>query len=263
MPDKTRASLRKTATAASATKAVPKPRILIWDIECSGLRSDFGLLLCIGYKWYGEAKTHTLNIYDYPGWQKDMTDSRKLLKDFMKVYMQADMQVTFNGKMFDVKWINGKLWHYGMPLLPPLPHVDLYFAAKTNLNMSRKSLANISSVGRFKERKFSDFDNVEWLKASVGHMQSLRSIVKHCHADLRVTEEAYDRLAPFIRTHPNTAPAGVSGVCRVCRSNKLSRRGTYLSATKVAKQRYVCKDCGAWTVRDQSKKALVGAWPLR
>lgn len=251
------------ATATSVTKGVSKPRILIFDIECSGLRSDFGLLLCIGYKWYGEKAVHTLNIYDYPGWQKDLTDSRKLLKDFYKVWMEADMVVGFNSKMFDLKWLNGKLWHYKMSLLPPVPHVDLYFAAKTNLNMSRKSLANISSVGRFKERKFSDFDNVEWLKASVGHLPSLRSIVKHCRADILVTEEAYDRLAPYIRTHPNTVPAGVVGRCRVCQSSKLQRRGTYLSATRTPKQRLCCSDCGAWTVRDASRKALVGAWPLR
>src|ERR1700722_15102986 len=82
VPDKTRANRKRTATAVSATKAVRKPRILIFDIECSGLRSDFGLLFCVSYKGYGEAKTHCIKIYDYPNWQRDMTDCRRMLKDF-------------------------------------------------------------------------------------------------------------------------------------------------------------------------------------
>ena len=237
-------------------------RILIFDIECTNLRSDFGTLLCVGYKWYGESKIYCPAIFDYPNWRNDMTNDKRVLKDFYKVWCEADMVVGFNSKMFDQKWLNGKLWHYGMPLLPPVPHVDLYFAAKTNLNMSRKSLANISAVGGFRNSKEVTIGN-NWVKASVGHLPSLKEVVSHCKADIRVTEEAYDRLKPYIRTHPNTVPAGLAGRCRVCQSTKLQRRGGYLSATKVAKQRYCCKDCGAWSVRDIGKKALVGAWPLR
>lgn len=217
----------------------------------------------MSYKWYGEAKTHCIKIYDYPNWRRDMTDARPMLRDFYKVWLQADMVVGFNSKMFDVKWLNGKAWHYKAPLLPPVPHVDLYFAAKTVLGLSRKSLANIANVGRFKERKFSDFDNVEWLRASVGHLPSLRNIIKHGIADIAVTEEAYDRLKPYIRTHPNVASPGTAA-CRVCTGTHLQRRGSYLSATKVAKARYYCKDCGAWSVRDvKTVGSKTAAWPLR
>jgi hypothetical protein len=236
-------------------------KILIYDIETSNLRSDFGLLFCVGYKWYGEDGIYCPALYDYPNYKRDLTDCRKLLKDFTKVYAEADMVVTFNGKMFDVKWVNGKLWHYGLPLLPPVPHVDLYWAAKVALNASRKSLANLAKVGQFKSSKFSEFDNHEWLRASVGHLPSMRNIVKHCIADIEVTEEMYDRLRPYIRTHPNVA-SPLSDPCRVCGSTRLQRRGAYLSATKVPKVRVQCQGCGGWSVRQATAmKNMTAAWP--
>lgn len=239
------------------------PRILIYDIECSNLRSDFGLLLCIGWKWVGDKDAYCQAIYDYPNWRRDLTDCRRLLRDFYNEYLKADMVVTYNGKMFDSKWLNGKLWHYGMPLLPPVPHVDLYWSARTAMNISRKSLDNFAKVGGFESSKHSVFSNETWLKASTGHLPSLKDIVNHCVADIEVTEEMYHRLKPYIRTHPNIAsPDNVK--CRVCGGSHLQRRGSYLSATKVPKARFYCRDCGGWSVRDvKTTTNKQAAWPLR
>lgn len=206
-----------------------------------------GILLCIGYKWYGEKETHCISVHDFKGWEKHIWDGRKILKAFLKVYESADMVVTYNGKMFDQKWINGKLWSYGMELLPPVPHVDLYQIAKVTLNASRKSLKNLAYVGGFKEAK-EEVAWSEWMKAISCHLPSLRAVVKHCRADLKVTEEMYTRLRPYVRQHPKVAgPA--SEPCPVCAGTHFHRRGRYISTMKTERFRAQCQGCGHWVIR--------------
>lgn len=219
--------------------------ILVYDIECTNLKSDFGVLLCVGYKWYGQKRIYVPSVVDYPNWRTDLTDSRRLLRDFTAVYEQADMAVSFNGKMFDRKWLNGKLWHYKMPLLPPIPEVDLYQFAKTHLNASRKSLQNLARVGQFDSAKEA-VGGFEWLKASTGHLPSIKHVIKHCREDIAVTEEMYDRARPYIRQHPRV---GTREECRACGANDFEKRGKALTVNLGPRIRLRCKECGSWDTR--------------
>lgn len=219
--------------------------ILVYDIECTNLKSDFGVLLCIGYKWLHEKRPKVISVTDYPNWRRDLTNSRKLLKDFTRVYEKADLVVTYNGKMFDQKWLNGKLWHYGMPLLPPTPHVDLYQASKTHLNASRKSLQNLAKVGQFKTSK-EGVEGNDWLKASTGHLPSIKSVIAHCKADIEVTEEFYYRMRPFIRQHPRV---GGRSECRSCGAEDWEKRGKALTINLGPRLKLRCRQCGSWENR--------------
>src|SRR5678816_4274910 len=50
-------------------------KLLLWDIESTGLKGDFATILCIGYKWYGERTTKVISIMDFPRFKKDPTDA--------------------------------------------------------------------------------------------------------------------------------------------------------------------------------------------
>lgn len=220
-------------------------RILLWDIETSDLRADWGTTLCIGYKWYDEDEVHVISIMDYPGWKKDVTDDSRLVKDFHKIMMEADMYVTYYGKGFDLKWMNSKFLEHGLPILPNTAHVDLFYTAKSNLNLSRKSLDNVSRFLNLDEKKYR-VDGARWKRARVGDPDALREVVEHCRADVQITEQAYNILRPLVRQHPRI---GEYEACQHCGSNKLQRRGKALSTTKGARQRVQCQDCGGWSLR--------------
>jgi uncharacterized protein YprB with RNaseH-like and TPR domain len=220
-------------------------KILIWDIESTHLKADWATLRCIGWKWYGDPAVHVPSLMDYRGWNRDVTDDRKLLADFHKVLMEADMLVTYFGKGFDLKMIQSKFLEYDLPVLPSIPHVDLFFTVKSNMTLTRKSLDNVSRYLNLENEK-SYVSGKIWKRAMAGHPESINYVIEHCKADVLVLEELYTKLKPLVRTHPRVAGWEP---CRTCGSTKLQSRGQALTISKGTRYRIQCQDCGAWETR--------------
>jgi uncharacterized protein YprB with RNaseH-like and TPR domain len=219
---------------------------LIFDIETTHLKADFGTVLCIGYKWLDEKKVSVPAITDFKGWKRDVTDDKALFEAFYPVMVEADILVSYFGKGFDVKYIQAKLLEHGLSFLPNTPHVDLFYVAKQNMALSRKSLEKVGLfLGCTAEK--TPVDGKVWKRAMSGHEASIGYVREHCRADVKLTEEVYMRLRPLVRQHPRVAALGD---CRVCGSTKLQARGRYVSVTSGEKQRVVCTACGAWDKRN-------------
>lgn len=236
-------------------------RILIWDIESTDLQADFGITLCVGYKWYGQDETKVISILDHKGWKKEPWNDSRVWVDFLKVFNQADMHVTYFGTGFDRPMMYAKLMKHGLEIPANIPQVDLFYTVKSNFKLSRKSLDNVSKYLGLKAQK-TPVSGETWLKASMGHKESIQYVVDHCIADIDLTEELYTRLKPLIRTHPRVAGLGP---CRACGSTKLQRRGMAVTTLQKPRQRIQCQDCGSWDLRvpgemlPTEKDAL--AWP--
>jgi len=222
-------------------------RILIFDLETSDLRSDWGFTICAGYKWLDERRIYCPSIMDYPDWHEDITDDSRLIKDVHKVMNEADMLVSFYGKGFDLKWFNTKFLQHGLDVLPNHPHVDLFYTAKGNLNLSRKSLDNISKFLQLPQKKYHVQPEI-WRKARVGVPKALEQVIEHCKRDVLITEKLYHRLKPLIRQHPRVAGWQP---CRVCGSTSLQKRGYAVTTTMGRKIRIQCQGCGAWENRSE------------
>lgn len=213
-------------------------------IESTHLKGDFATILCIGYKWLGEKKATVLSITDFPGFEKDRTNDKALIKAFFEVYNSADLTVTYYGKGFDLKMLNAKALEHNLPYPAPVPMVDLYFVVKGNLSLSRKSLGNVGIFAGLTTKK-TPVTAVAWKKAATGHKPSIKYVVDHCRADVDILEEAYLKLRPLMRTHPRVAGWEP---CRYC-GGKTQRRGKALTALKSARYRFQCTSCGGWETR--------------
>ena len=222
---------------------MPNAKILIWDLETTDLKSDWGTLLCVGYKWLGQRYGTVLSITDYDGWQNDMTNDKELVTDFHKILAEADMLVTYYGKMFDLPWLQGKFLEYDLPALPAIPHVDLYFVGRSNLRLTRRSLDNLAKYLRIGAKKYYVTGDL-WKKARVGDPVALDKVRKHCYADIQLTEKLYYKLRPYVRQHPR-----INGYfkCRYCGSDKVQRRGYQISNYKGRQQRVQCQECLGWS----------------
>lgn len=220
-------------------------KILFFDIETTHLKADFGTVLCIGYKWLDNPKVHVPAITQYQSWGRDKTDDTGLVQDFLEVYEQADMVVSYFGKGFDCKFLNAKLMEAAGLLLPNTPHVDLFYTVKANLALSRKSLANVGYFLGLNAEK-TPVEGKIWRRAATGHAPSVKYIVDHCRADVLLLEEAYLKLRPLVRMHPRV---GGYTPCRVCGSTKLQSRGRALTTTKGPRSRFQCQSCGSWETR--------------
>lgn len=222
---------------------IPKsePRILLWDLETTHLKADFGTILCAGFRWLGEKEVFVPAISDYSGWKKEPWNDKRLVKEFSEILASADIWVTYYGKLFDVPYMQTKLLEHNLPLLPPKPHVDLYFVVKSNTTLSRKRLDNVARHLKLKSQKTPVIGD-GWKKAMCGDEKSIKYVVDHCIADVKILEEAYMRLRPLVRQHPRTS---LSTLCATCGGNDVQRRGTRIQGKRLVQQ-FCCNSCGSW-----------------
>jgi uncharacterized protein YprB with RNaseH-like and TPR domain len=232
-----------------------KPRILIWDIECSGLDADFGTLLAVGFKWLGEKDVTVLAITDYDTFKKDPTNDKGLVRDFLKVYETADLTVAYNGVLFDKPWLMAKCLEHRLPIPPNIPMQDPYFCVKSNLRISRKSLQNTAYFLNLSNEK-TPVEGKIWKRAGAGHKASIQYIVEHCYADVMVLEELYLYLRPLMRTHWRLG--GTMGQCRFCSSFKLHSRGRLMTKNKGEVRRVQCQECAGWDQRTLKEITSLG-----
>jgi uncharacterized protein YprB with RNaseH-like and TPR domain len=224
-------------------------KILIFDIESSGLKGDFANCFCFGYMYHGEKKAHVLSVFDITApcpccHRIDTSRDDRLMRRVHKVMSEADMWVTWYGKGFDWKFLNTRILDAGLPLLPDTPHVDLYYTAKHKLALTSNRLANVQEFLRLPTEKTQLTKRI-WRKAQTGHVGSLRYIIDHCEKDVLVLDQAYAKLRPYVKQHPRVG--GKDG-CRICGGPLISHK---LRMTTILgpQRQYQCKACGHYETR--------------
>jgi len=219
-------------------------KIVAWDLECSGLNADYGIILCAGFKTVGEGKAKVISITDFPLYEKDPTNDRELVKAIYNELLKADVWLTWFGTYFDIPFINSRLLFHGLPTLPGnYPHIDGWKTAKHRLKLRNNRLVTVQDFLGLDTEKDAVKGPV-WIKAMSGHKPSLRYIIEHCRKDVKVLEEAYNRLRPLIIDHPHRDTDGTE--CPVCGEGRLQKRGFHITRTRKY-QRYQCQSCGVWS----------------
>ena len=222
-----------------------RAKIVLFDIESTNLKADFGYCLCFGYKELGAKRTHVLSITDFRQHKSDPTNDAPLMRRVHDVLTNhADIIVTYYGKGFDRKFLNTRMIMAGLPPLPPLnhEHVDLYYTAKSNLALHSNRLASVAAALGCPFEK-TPLDGPTWTRAMAGDPKSIKYVVEHCRRDVDVLEYCYKALRPYIRTHPHV---GERTACRVCGSHEAVRRGYTVSKVGGRQLKKMCKGCGAW-----------------
>lgn len=221
-------------------------RVTAWDLECSNLSADFGIILCAGFKDVGVGKPEVFNILDYTKTGDLIRAEKHLLRDISRRLLQSDVWLTHFGQYFDIPFVNSRLLYHNLPVLPPsYPHIDTWRIAKNRLKLRNNRLNTVSDFLKTKSSKNSILPE-QWIRALGGHAPSMAYIVNHCRLDILVLEEAYNRLRPLILDHPSKGLIDGRGGCGVCGSEKLQKRGTHVTRTRKY-QRYQCSSCGAWS----------------
>jgi uncharacterized protein YprB with RNaseH-like and TPR domain len=225
-------------------------KVLLLDIEASSLEADFGHCYCFGYKWLGEKRPRILSMTDYAKpcttcKRVDTMSDKRLMQTVYPLMSQADVWVGWYSKGYDIRFLNTRMLDAGLPPLPPVAHVDLYWTARWQLKLSSNRLASVQDFLQLKASK-TPLNKRVWRQAQAGHGPSLRYIEEHCLADVEVLEQAYEKLRPLVRSHPHVRG---QGPCRVCGSEKLQRRGLAVGTWVKPRYRYQCQECGAWQTR--------------
>jgi hypothetical protein len=235
-------------------------KVLILDIETSPIVSyhwglfdqNIGLnqikqdwhLLAWSAKWLGDPPSKAMYMDNRNQRLETISDDKALVAGLAKLIHEADVLITQNGDAFDVKKLNARAIINKLPPIKPTRSIDILKEGRKVFKFTSHKLEYITGVlnDRYKKLKHEEYPGFElWSAIMKGDKRAWAVMKKYCIHDVLSTEEAYTKLAPWIKTGRVT---DFMVGCK-CGSNKLQARGYAISvAGRYA--RYQCQTCGKW-----------------
>ncbi len=237
--------------------AETKPKILYIDIEWAPALAyvwrmwdenispdqliDHGGMLCFCAHWDG-----TRDFQFYSDWD----DGRKgMAEAALRLLSEADAVVTYNGDKYDLPKILGEILLAGLSPPPPPTSIDvLKTVKKFGFNMNRLGYIGplLGVGGKVKHEGFN-----LWKDVMAGNGRAQAKMKRYCIQDVRLLKALYQKIKPFIRTHPFMAD-GKPNACPSCGSVHIQKRGVRRTRHYTI-QRLQCQSCGAWSEGTRKK----------
>lgn len=254
-----------------------KPRIILWDIETLPnaeeiikvfpslsnypgltLKASINSIICVGWKELGSKKVNCINAWDFKEWKKDVNNDRNVVEAAYKILKDADAVITHNGRSFDWKFLQTRLYVHGLPPLPKIIHIDTKCEAKKHLFAFNNKLDTLgkllAQVEKLKHEGWS-----MWPKVHARDPKAMKLMTKYCKQDVVVLEKVFEKLRPLITSIPNYNLFSLEkNRCPKCGSLAIKKEGTKTTKTRVVQQ-LKCLNCYSWFsigLRDHIPRSL-------
>lgn len=196
---------------------VPTIKRLFWDIEVSpnvvlAFRAGYEQtinhdaiiherkIICIGYKWAGDAKPTVLR------WSKDQ-DDEDLLRDFLLVAADADELVAHFGDRFDLLWLRTRCLLKRLPPIPQHKTIDTKAWAAKHFYFNSNKLDYISQVLGHGAKEKMEFE--DWKKITLfNDKKTLDKMCHYCGVDVDKLELVYNDMAPYMKPKSHVGVMG-------------------------------------------------------
>lgn len=220
----------------------------LWDQNVSlSQLVESGEILCWAAKWLGEGEVIFHSTYS--------GTKRKMIKAAWALLDEADVVVHFNGRRFDIPWLNREFLQFG--LLPPSPYkqIDLLATCRQQFKFPSNKLEYVSKkLGLLGKIKHEGFDL--WVKCMARDREAWERMKEYNIRDVVELEELYVILKPWIKSHPSYGAFTGTDVCPKCGSEDLKPRGWAYTA-QARYRRLICAECGTWS------RSTTGGEPAR
>jgi len=225
------------------------------------MKATVTTIICVGWKELGSKRTHCINAWDYPNWQKNINDDKEVCKAIYEVLKDADAVVTHNGVRFDWKHLQTRLLYNGLPVLHKIHHIDTCLVARQNLLSFNNRLGYLGKW-LVSDTKLENGGWELWVKVSKRIKSACKLMSKYCKQDVILLEKVFDKLKPFIKNLPNRnlyrshdKILTNTWVCPTCGSIDIKLNGWCYTKTRKY-QRILCKWCGSSSRGDTKDRNL-------
>lgn len=239
------------------------PRILSLDIETSPVVAHaWGLFkqniainqiierprtICFTAKFMGERKFHFYSeFHDEPD---------VMFRAVHDLLSEADIVLHYNGDRFDLPRLNTEFVLAG--LNPPAPYksIDLLKVMRSNFAFPSNKLAYVSEQLGF-AGKVSHEGHSLWIKCLAGDPKAWARMKRYNIQDVRLLEEMYVKLRPWISGHPHHGLwSGIEDSCPNCGGQDMQRRG-FVTTSMGRFQQYACNTCGTWSRSNKRQQGV-------
>lgn len=239
-----------------------KPKILAYDIECTGLLGyaygtyktnihkivEQPILLSFSYAWYEvgkKPKIKCVTLADTKTYNKDPKNDKLLAEELWKLFDEADVTLGHNSRSFDDKMTNMFFLKHMLPPVPPHKQLDTMIMARSIGRWPSKSLNNLSDFFGIGEKTQTTHADLWWDSIHGGPegRKAMKKMAKYNNQDVVLTVKLYEILRPYYKSHP--VLSRISGEWAACpRCGSYDYRVKAYRETDVSKYRqYVCNDC--------------------
>jgi uncharacterized protein YprB with RNaseH-like and TPR domain len=124
-------------------------------------------------------------------------DSSTVL-EIKKMLEDSWIWVSWNGKMFDIPFLNARLLINGHQPVEKRLHIDLmYYARGQFMRIHSSRLDAVAQTFKIKSQKTLLVPEI-WVEANLGNKEAMNYVVEHCEHDVLALSEIFPILKPFI-----------------------------------------------------------------
>lgn len=182
-------------------------------------------------------------IYMDNRFEDNIYNDKRLVKELIKLINQADVIIGQNVEHFDLRKIRARASFHKLKPFKPCKVTDILTEERrafafTSHKLAYKTMMN-KKYQKLEHKQFPGFDL--WEACMADKPSAWRAMEEYCKHDVLATEERYNDVKGWIRTH-HVGP--IDGKLRCfCGSTNLIQKGKVFTTAGIF-QGYLCKDCG-------------------
>jgi DNA polymerase elongation subunit (family B) len=192
-------------------------RILILDIETAPINAyvwsawkqninpqqiitDW-FILTWAAKWLFEDKVYSASVTPKEAVRQD---DKRIMQSLWQLLNDADIVIAHNGQDFDIPKINSRFLLHGF--MPPLPYqvIDTLKHIRKQFGFTHNKLDYVNQLLNL-PRKVGHDGFEMWDQCYRGNKESLNKMLEYNIGDVRILEDTYLRIRPWIKPHPSTS----------------------------------------------------------
>jgi len=183
-------------------------------------------------------------------------NDERICKSIHKLITDADVVIAHNGDRFDIKKLNTRFYLNGLEPPTPFQSIDTLKIVKRSFSFSSNRLDYLGKIMKNKGKLETNFNL--WKDCLNGNKESLDKMLAYNEEDVRLLEEVYIELRPWMKSHPNIAIHLQRGkpVCPSCGSEEIGFNGSYYTTGTNMYESYRCRDCGSLSRKMQGELPL-------
>ena len=173
-------------------------KVYAWSKWQKGVSDDMIIqdwfILTWSAKWLFDDHVYTFKC---TGREAVRGDDERITKALWAMFEQADILIAHNLKKFDRKKANTRFLKHGLGLPSPYQQIDTLDHARKQFAITSNRLDYIASRFLNIEGKMETEKGL-WWKAMEGDEDALSAMAAYCDQDVRVLEDVYMWLRPYI-----------------------------------------------------------------